>query len=319
MRGEPLRATELKLSIESLTPMFRCSPDLRKVPACALGRLSDAYKLLAETPYTQDRLSNQFMDTWKFYDITHRRHVVCNPTSEEKLARLVDLVQLPTAARVVDIACGKGEFLIRLAEAYGVRGVGVDLSPFFIADAERRLRARVPQAGITFTQMDGADFKPDKPHSLALASCIGASWVFGGHARTLDALVGMAEPDGWVIVGEPYWLREPSDEHLRACGLTRDAFGSHAENVEAGQRRGLDLVHTLVSSKDDWDRYEGLQWYAMADYARTDRDDADLPELLERVAKEKSIYLRWGRDALGWAIYVFRCPPARGTEAVSGA
>jgi len=258
------------------------------------------------------------MDTWKFYEITHRRHVVCNPTSEEKLTRLVDLVQLPTAARVVDIACGKGEFLIRLVEAYGVRGVGVDLSPFFIADAERRLRARVPQAAITFTQMDGADFKPDKPHSLTLASCIGASWVFGGHAQTLDALVGMAEPDGWVIVGEPFWLREPSDEHLRACGLTRDAFGSHAENVEAGERRGLDLVHTLVSSKDDWDRYEGLQWHAMAEYARADRDDADLPELLERVAKEKSVYLRWGRDALGWAIYIFRCPPARGTEAVWG-
>ena len=127
----------------------------------------------------------------------------------------------------------------------------------------------------------------------------------------------MAEPDGWVIVGEPYWLREPSDEHLRACGLTRDAFGSHAENVEAGQRRGLDLVHTLVSSSDDWDRYEGLQWYATADYARTNREDADLPELLERVAKAKSAYLRWGRDVLGWAIYVFRCPAARGTEVAS--
>ena len=98
--------------------------------------------------------------------------------------------------------------------------------------------------------MDGADFKPDKPHSLTLASCIGASWVFGGHARTLDALVGMAEPDGWVIVGESYWLRQPSDEHLRACGLTRDAFGSRAENVAAGEQRGLDLVHTLVSSKE---------------------------------------------------------------------
>lgn len=259
------------------------------------------------------------MDMWKFYEITHRRCVVCNPTSEEKLARLVDLVQLPTAARVVDIACGKGEFLIRLAEAYAMRGVGVDLSPFFIAEAERRLQARVPQAAVTFTQMDGADFKPGKPHSLALASCIGASWVFGGHAPTLDALVGMAAPDGWVIVGEPFWLQEPSDEYLQTLGLPRDAFGSHAENAEAGQRRGLDLVHTLVSSKDDWDRYEGLQWQATADYARTDRDDADLPELLERLAKQKSIYLRWGRDALGWAIYIFRCPQAWGAEAVSGA
>ena len=118
------------------------------------------------------------MDTWKFYDIIHRPHVVCNPTSEEKLARLVDLVQLPKAARVVDIACGKGEFLIRLAEAYGVHGVGVDISPFFIAEAERRRRTRAPQAEITFTHMDGADFKPDKPNSFTLASCIGASWIF---------------------------------------------------------------------------------------------------------------------------------------------
>lgn len=256
------------------------------------------------------------MDMWKFFDITHRKHVVCNPTSEEKLGRLVDLVQLPTTARAVDIACGKGEFLIRLAEAYGMRGVGVDLSPFFAAEAERRLSTRAPQAAVTFTQMDGADFKPDTPHSLTLASCIGASWVFGGHAKTLDALVGMVEPDGWVIVGEPFWLREPSDEYLQALGLPKDAFGSHMDNVEAGRQRGLDLVHTLVSSQDDWDRYEGLQWHAMADYARTDRNDADLPELLERVAKEKSAYLRWGRDTLGWAIYVFRCPSARDAAVV---
>ncbi len=67
------------------------------------------------------------MDMWKFYDITHREHVVCNPTTEEKLARLVELLRLPTGAEVVDIASGKGEFLIRLAEAYGVRGTGVDL------------------------------------------------------------------------------------------------------------------------------------------------------------------------------------------------
>ncbi|MGD8698206.1 MAG: class I SAM-dependent methyltransferase [Gemmatimonadales bacterium] len=254
---------------------------------------------------------------WKFYDITHREHVVCNPTSDEKLGRLVELVQLPTNARVVDIACGKGEFLIRLAEDYGAGGFGVDMSPFFVADAERRLRMRVPEAEIAFTQMDGADFKPDKPHSFKLASCIGASWIFGGHAGTLDALVAMVEPDGWVIAGEPYWLQDPSEEYLRACGHTRESFGSHAANVEAGEERGLELVHTLVSSKDDWDRYEGLQWYAAAEYARSHPDDRDLPELLERVAKAKSSYLRWGRDTVGWAIYVFRCRPAWGAEAAS--
>ena len=246
------------------------------------------------------------MDTWKFYHITHREHVVCNPTSEDKLARLVGLLRLPTDAQVVDIACGKGEFLIRLAEAYGASGMGIDISPFHIADAKRRLKARAPSAGITFTQMNGADFKSDEPHSLDLASCIGASWVFGGHAGTLDALKGMVKPGGWVIVGEPYWLQEPSEDYLEALGVAREEFGSHSSNAEAGERRGLDLVHTIVSSQDDWDTYEGLQWYATAEYARTHPDDADLAEVVDRVDKARAAYLRWGRDTLGWAIYMFR-------------
>jgi SAM-dependent methyltransferase len=246
------------------------------------------------------------MDTWKFYDITHREHVVCNPTSEEKLDRLVGLLRLPPDTRVLDIACGKGEFLIRLIEAYGVHGTGVDISPHFIAAAEERLKARVPGAEVTLLQMNGADFRPDEPPGFSVASCLGASWIFGGHAGTLERLATMVEPGGWVIAGEPYWLQEPSERYLESTGETRESFGTHASNVEVGEQRGLDLVHTLVSSKDDWDRYEGLQWYATANYARTHPEDPDLPELVGQVAKNKAVYLRWGRETVGWAIYVFR-------------
>lgn len=246
------------------------------------------------------------MDIWKFFNITHREHVVCNPTSEEKLTRLVDLLRLPPGAQVVDIACGKGEFLIRLVEAYGVRGVGIDISPFFIAEAARRIKMQASGAGITFIQMDGADFKPETPEEFDLASCIGASWVFGGHAHTLEALHRMVKPGGWVIVGEPYWRREPSEDYLAASGIAKEAFGSHFSNAEAGERQGLDLVHTIVSSSDDWDRYEGLQWYATAEYARTHADDPDVAAVVERVEKAKTTYLLWGRDTLGWAIYMFR-------------
>lgn len=250
------------------------------------------------------------MDTWKFYDITHREHVVCNPTNGDTLARLVGLLRLPAEARVVDIACGKGEFLIRLAETYGIRGIGIDMSPFFIADAQQRLQTRAPGGEVAFRQMNGSDFRPEEPRTFSLASCIGASWVFGGHAGTLDALSGMVAPGGWVIVGEPYWLRQPSAEYLAASGAGRSDFGTHLGNAEAGEVRGLELVHTFVSSRHDWDTYEGLQWYATAEYARCHPDDPDLPELLERVAKGRTVYLRWGRETVGWAMYVFRHRPS---------
>lgn len=246
------------------------------------------------------------MDIWKFYGITHREHVVCNPTSEEKLTRLTGLLRLPRGAPVVDIACGKAEFLIRLAEAYGVRGAGVDISPFFIEEARGRIADRVPSGDIELLQMDGADYEPEEPESFAMASCIGASWIFGGHANTLDALVRMVAPDGWVVVGEAFWLKEPSEEYLEASGETREMFGTHDGNARAGAERGLELLHTLVSSKDDWDNYEGLQWYSTSEYARAHPDDPDIAELTQRVAKQRATYLRWGRDTLGWAIYAFR-------------
>ena len=165
---------------------------------------------------------------------------------------------------------------------------------------------RASGVGITFTQMNGADFRPDESQNLDLAACIGASWVFGGHADTLEALISMVKPTGWVIVGEPYWRQEPSEDYLEASGVAKEDLGSHFFNAEAGERRGLDLVHAIVSSKDDWDWYEGLQWYGTAEYARTHPDDPDLAAVVERVEKAKATYLRWGRDTLGWAIYMFR-------------
>ena len=104
-------------------------------------------------------------------------------------------------------------------------------------------------------------------------------------------------------------MREPCEEHLKVLGLPKESFGTHQGNVEVGEERGLDLVHTLVSNVDDWDRYEGLQWSATVEYAISHPEDLDLPELLRKVDEEKATYLRWGRDTLGWAIYVFRRKP----------
>ena len=57
-----------------------------------------------------------------------------------------------------------------------------------------------------------------------------------------------------------------------------------------------------------WDHYETFQWWASNEYARNHPDDPDVPELVERKKHDKEIYLRWGRETLGWAIYLFRKP-----------
>lgn len=248
------------------------------------------------------------MDTWKFFDITHREHIVCNPMSLAKISHLTDLLRLEPGSPVLEIAMGKGEFVVQLAEKYGVRGTALDLSPYCVEDARRKLQERAPGADMAFLEMDGADYQPVTPESFFLGACIGASWIFDGHPGTLGALLNMVATGGLIVVGEPYWRREPAGEYLQAMGWTRESYGTHEQNVEVGKGLGLTLEYAIASNQDDWDRYEGLQWYAAERYARQHPDDPDVPELLERVRRDKEVYLKWGRDTLGWAIYVFRKP-----------
>ena len=250
------------------------------------------------------------MDRWKFYDITHRDHVICNPTSVTKFDELIGLLDLGPEPSVLDVASGKGEFIVRVAERFGgpagqgVTGVAIDISPYCVADLRAKAASRIPAARLEVLEMDGGDYHPTAG-TFGLASCMGGDWVYGGHRPTLRFLAQAARPGGLVVVGEPFWKKDPAPEYLAWSGLKRDQFGSHSQNVETGEAEGLIPLLTLVSSDDDWDRYETLQWRAAARFADSNPEDPDVTELLTRVAKNRKEFLSWGRDTLGWALYVF--------------
>ncbi len=247
------------------------------------------------------------MDTWKFFAITHADHVVCNPTSSERLDELIGLLDLAPGATVWEAACGKGELLVRLAERRRVRGTGVDLSPYEIAVARERAAARAPAAGLALIEGDAAAHAPG-PASVDLAVCLGASWIWGGHRGTLAALRGFARPGGLILVGEPYWRREPDPDYLAAADVSAADFSTLHGNVAIAAEEGLALLYALPSRDEDWDRYEMLQLRAAERYGVAHPDDPDVGDLLARARRGADAYLRWGRDTLGWAIYLFRAP-----------
>lgn len=245
------------------------------------------------------------MERFRYYDICLREHVICNPTSVEKLDRVIELLRIPEGGRLLDIACGKGEFLVRTVERYGCAAVGVDMSQYAIADAHEKVAARVPDADVELIESDGSAYAGPYA-SFDVVACLGASWIWQGHAGTLRALARWARPGGYVLVGEPFWMRAPEPDYLEAAGLKAEDFGTHWDNVEAGVALGLTPVYTAVSTADEWDHYETLQWYAAERWARAHPDDPDRADVLRRIARERESYLRWGRDTLGWALYLFR-------------
>ena len=246
------------------------------------------------------------MDIWKYYDITHKKHSDLNPMSKDKLNKLFLLLDLMPNSRVLDIGCGKGESLIRLVKLFNISGIGVDLSPYHSKDCKGNINKRVPSSDIKILEMDGAKYKPDENETYDLSMCLGASWIYNGFKGTIEALKKMTKPEGLIIVGEPYWLKEPDDEYLKMSGIKKEGFNSHYKNIDVGEKEGLYCVYTLVSNHDDWDHYETLQWLATMDYVTDNPDDQDNPELLKRVKKAKMEYLLYGRDTLSWAIYVFK-------------
>jgi len=83
---------------------------------------------------------------------------------------------------------------------------------------------------------------------------------------------------------------------------------THAENVAIAQDAGLTLLYALVSNQDDWDRYEGLQTRAAVLYATDHPEDPDVDELLRQRREVDAVHLKWARDTLNWAIYLFKAP-----------
>jgi SAM-dependent methyltransferase len=247
------------------------------------------------------------MEFWESIAIGHRDHVLCNPLSVAKVDELIELLGVLDGGRLADIACGKGEFLCRAVQRWNARGVGVDLSPYSVEDARANVRERGLESRIDVVEANGAEWKPEDP-PYDVVSCLGASWIWNGHAGTLRALADLTRPGGRIVVGEPFWIREPSPEHLEAAGHTRDEFGTHHSNVETGLEAGLVFHHAIVSSVDDWDRYEGLQWNATESWAREHPEHPAAPKLLEKSHGYRDSYLRWGRDELGWAVYLFSKP-----------
>jgi len=258
------------------------------------------------------------MDLWHFLDVTHADHVFCNPLSEMKVRQLGDALDLEPGTRVLDIACGPGELLIRWALQHGIAGVGVDVSPHAIRRAEARKAERAPDADLRFMLGRGEELKPEELGRFPVVTLVGASWIWSGFRGTLAAMLGFVEPGGLLVIGEPHWKKEPAPEYLHAEGLKHRSFLRLGEDAEAARALGLRLVTMVGSSLDDWDRYEMLQALAMDRFARASPDHPDLAEMQARVERSRDAYLRWGRDTVGFATFAFRAPAAPQAEAKPG-
>jgi SAM-dependent methyltransferase len=244
-------------------------------------------------------------DSLRYSTIAHQDHAFLTPLSGPKVDQVLTMLELPPGARVLDVGCGKGEMLIRLAGRRAVRGTGVDLNPDYLAEARARAQARAPEAGLTFHEAQAVDF-PVEPGSYDAVLCVGSTEAFGTYREALRALAEMVRPHGRMLVGERFWRRHPHPDYLDLLELEVGDLLDHPRNVRAGEEAGLVPICTAVSTEDEWDRYEQLHVRAVLRYADEHPEDPEAEAMRIRMRRWLEGYEHWGRDTLGFGLYVFQ-------------
>jgi SAM-dependent methyltransferase len=236
----------------------------------------------------------------RYFVVAEATHEIQNPTSPEKLLRLGTVLGLGPESRVLDIASGRGGPAALLAGEYGCTWHGIEISPDFHAVGVERIADAGLADRVTFELGDGAAL-PHEAESYDAALCLGASFVYGSLADTVDALAPAVRPGGHVVVGEPYWRRLPLPDDY----ADRDQPWTTLEGtVTVFETSGIPVVAAIASSEDDWDRYETLHWQAVERWIAENADDPDANEIRRRHVASKRSYLRHQREYLGWAIFV---------------
>lgn len=248
------------------------------------------------------------MDRNKFSAIAHRDHIFHNPISETKMNQALRHIPLKPDDRVIDMGAGTCELLIRLAETKKIKGTAIELYEGAIEEAKRRARGRISADSLEFLAEDAkAVVERYERGSHDLGICIGSTHALGGLVPTLQALQKCVREDGYILIGEGYWKQRPSQEYLDALGGAKESdLQSHCENVRAGEELGLVPLWSSVASDDDWDEYEWLYSISVENYCHEHPEDPDRDAMLQRIRTWRRTYLKWGRDTLGFALYLFR-------------
>jgi SAM-dependent methyltransferase len=235
----------------------------------------------------------------RYFVVAESAHELQNPTSPEKVIEVGARIGLGPESRVLDIASGRGGPALFLASEYGCTIEGIEISPDFHAVAVERIEASGLSERVSFRVAD-ASKEELPPETFDAAFCLGASFVWGSLAATLDALEQTVRPGGHVVVGEPYWRRLPLPQDYEERTLPFTTLEGTVDIFETG---GLVVTSMVVSSEDDWDNYETPHWSAVEKWLAENPGDPDAADIRRRHERAKRTYLRYGREYLGWAMF----------------
>ncbi len=239
--------------------------------------------------------------------IAHEGIEFWNPVATEVCERWIDNLPLTSESEVLDVGCGRAALLFRIVERFGCRAVGVDIAESSIAAATAIAAARSIDARLQLKcePFDGGSL-PDRSYDLA--ACIGSTHAITDLEGALCLFARLVKPGGLVLVGDGYWQRAPDAGYLEFLGCTADAYRTHSGNLALAQDLAFEVVATHETSADEWAQYEDSYASNIERFVEANPHDPEAPAMARKIRAWRDAYLRWGKDTLGFGLYLLKVP-----------
>ncbi|THV33673.1 SAM-dependent methyltransferase [Glycomyces buryatensis] len=244
------------------------------------------------------------MDLPRTFTIRESEHRIHNPFDERKLADLGAALHLKPGMRMLDLASGSGEMLCSWARDHRLTGTGVDVSTAFTAKARARAAELDVAEQVSFVHGDASGYVSSEP--VDVAACIGATWIGGGVAGTIELLRRSLRPGGLMLIGEPFWRKTPPDrETVTACHMgSRDDLFALPGLVAHFGRIGYDQVEMVLADQDSWDRYAAAQWLNTRRWLDQNPEDELAAQMRAELTAAPLQHILYQREYLGWGVFV---------------